>query len=333
MFQIIKKKPLLFHIFGWVILFSFISLLVYTQNNPLPKSIPFKLGFGVFFFYVNYYFLVPEFLLKRKFVPYTIFSFLIITITASIYTVLKFSFGENISDSKIISFIITSFFYVIILFFGIALKIFYKWNEDEKQKLEIVSKKVTSELQNLKNQINPHFLFNSLNSIYSLTLQSSSKAPDAVMMLSNLMRYMLYETNSDYVVLEKEIEYLKNFVKLQKLQIANSENIKLNIKGIITYQKISPLILISFIENAFKYGTDFSGNTKIDINIYIKDNELQFRCENIIGNRTEASNKEYGGIGIKNTKERLKLSYLNKHWLTIEENSKTYIVSLNLKLN
>ncbi|WP_422091060.1 sensor histidine kinase [Tenacibaculum ovolyticum] len=333
MFQIIKKKPLLFHVFGWVILFSFISLLVYTQNNPLPKSIPFKLGFGVFFFYVNYYFLVPEFLLKRKFVPYTIFSFLIITITASIYTVLKFSFGENISDSKIISFIITSFFYVIILFFGIALKIFYKWNEDEKQKLEIVSKKVTSELQNLKNQINPHFLFNSLNSIYSLTLQSSSKAPDAVMMLSNLMRYMLYETNSDYVVLEKEIEYLKNFVKLQKLQIANSENIKLNIKGIITYQKISPLILISFIENAFKYGTDFSGNTKIDINIYIKDNELQFRCENIIGNRTEASNKEYGGIGIKNTKERLKLSYLNKHWLTIEENSKTYIVSLNLKLN
>jgi len=333
MFQIIKKKPLLFHVFGWVILFSFISLLVYTQNNPLPKSIPFKLGFGVFFFYVNYYFLVPEFLLKRKFVPYTIFSFLIITITASIYTVLKFSFGENISDSKLLSFIITSVFYVIILFFGIALKIFYKWNEDEKQKLEIVSKKVTSELQNLKNQINPHFLFNSLNSIYSLTLQSSSKAPDAVMMLSNLMRYMLYETDSDYVLLEKEIEYLKNFVKLQKLQIANSDNIKLNIKGIITHQKISPLILISFIENAFKYGTDFSGNTKIGINIYIKDNELQFRCENIIGNRTEASNKEYGGIGIKNTKERLKLSYPNKHWLTIEENSKTYIVSLNLKLN
>lgn len=328
----LKNKTLLLHLSAWIIVFLFIGLLFYTQNNSIPKPIMVKVCFGLVLFYINYSILIPRFLFKRKFALYILLAAVLVAVVTVVYTHIKFSVLMFEGDSKSSKYFFTAYLFTIPLLFSILLKFFNQWNKDEKRKLKISSKKVTSELQSLKNQINPHFLFNSLNSIYSLTLQNSETAPDAVMMLSDLMRYMLYETNEDNVPLRKEIEYIENYIDLQKLQIANSENIKLNVHGKVSNQKISPLLLISFIENAFKYGTDFSGNTKIDIDIYVKGNELQFKCENIIGNRTEASNKEYGGIGIKNTKERLNLSYPNGHWLAIKENENTYQVKLNLKL-
>ncbi|MDO5980759.1 sensor histidine kinase [Flavivirga spongiicola] len=217
------------------------------------------------------------------------------------------------------------------LVLGTAIKIYEEWIRNDTVKKDIEAQKNVSELEALKNQINPHFLFNSLNSIYSLTVKNSNDAPEAVIMLSELMRYMLYTSNDDFVLLKEELTYIENYIKLQRLRIAKNENVKTNIHGTVSTQKIRPLLFISYIENAFKYGTDFNGNTEVKIDISVKDNELQFKCLNLIGNRTK--NSENSGIGMQNTKDRLQLLYPEKYWLTTGENDDKFIVDLKLKLN
>ncbi len=206
------------------------------------------------------------------------------------------------------NFVIEFFLFSLMILIGIAIRSYVNWLESEKKKDAATSKKTASELQNLKNQLNPHFLFNSLNSIYSLSLKKSDKSSEAIIMLSELMRYMLYDTNHNFVLLEKEIDYIQNYFALQKLQVANNESVILRIQGQITGQMICPLLLISFIENAFKFGTDFSGKTYINIDILIQEKALNFKCENSIGKRSKTSNKN-SGIGLENTIERLNLMY------------------------
>jgi two-component system, LytTR family, sensor kinase len=142
---------------------------------------------------------------------------------------------------------------------------------------------------------------------------------------------MLYETNNEFVSLKSELNYIQNYLKLQRIRIANNENVTLNIHGQILNQKICPLLLISFIENAFKYGTDFKGNTEVKIEININENELQFICINLIGNRK--TDKDSSGIGLQNTKERLELLYPEKHMLLIDERNNRFTVNLTLKLS
>tara|TARA_R110002074_G_scaffold215713_6_gene385534 strand:- start:575 stop:1339 length:765 start_codon:yes stop_codon:yes gene_type:complete len=214
---------------------------------------------------------------------------------------------------------------------GIGIKISDKWNKRELEIEKTKRAQLLSENKYLRYQIQPHFLFNTLNSIYSLTTKKSNDAPEAILTLSELMRYMLYNTDGEYVLLKDELNYIENFIKLQRLRIANNENVKINIRGSITSQRISPFLFISFIENAFKYGTDFKGNTEIKINIIINENELQFKCSNLIGNgkKVEVSS----GIGLGNTKERLQLLYPEKHRLVVKEEDNRFIVTLTLKLN
>lgn len=142
---------------------------------------------------------------------------------------------------------------------------------------------------------------------------------------------MLYETDNEYVTLTKELEYIQNYLKLQRLRIANNKDVILNIHGVISNQKIRPLLFISFIENAFKYGTDFKGHTEVKIEININQDHLTFKCVNIIGNRN--TNKDSSGIGLQNTKERLEFLYPNKHTLEVEERDNRFIVNLSLKLS
>ncbi|WP_165806828.1 sensor histidine kinase [Balneicella halophila] len=193
------------------------------------------------------------------------------------------------------------------------------------------TEQVASELYYLKNQINPHFLFNSLNSIYALTVKKSDQAPEAVITLSELMRYMLYETDHHFVPVEKELQYIENYIKLQRLRMADSSNVTLKVKGDITNKKISPLILISFIENAFKYGVNSSGKTKINIVLTLSNDQISFHCDNAISN-TQKDKNTPEGIGLKNTKERLDLLYSNKYSLEIVHTEDNYSVDLKLDI-
>jgi len=316
------------------LLFFVVAILSYTEGRQINSRIINGVTIGIVVFYINYSILVPVFLLKRKQVLYFIAVIILLIAIYNIYPIVVPmpnrlpSFNPEIQRrGKFIPVI----FNTVIIIIGTVIRIYEQWIINDKKRKEIEAQKNVSELEALKNQLNPHFLFNSLNSIYSLTVKKSNDAPEAVITLSELLRYMLYQANNGFVLLSDELGYLENYIKLQRLRIAKNEGVKINIRGAISTQKISPLLFISYIENAFKYGTDFKGNTEVTIDISIKEEELQFKCVNLIGSRSK--DKENSGIGMQNTKERLLLLYPDNHWLTVEEKDDKFIVDLKLKLN
>lgn len=333
--EIIKNKRQFFiHIFIWGILYSVILFFVYAEIKDITLKVCLRITFTAVIFYINYSLLVPYFLLKKKILPYLFCVVILLLISyLIILNVFGFEFydSRNLLDKRPSKFTIIIFFNSVIIIIGTIIRLYEQWIENDRINKEIEVKKNKTELESLKNQLNPHFLFNSLNSIYSLSTKKSNDTPEAVIMLSELMRYMLYKANDKKVFLKDELQYIENYIKLQHIRIAKNKNVKINIKGEISTQKISPLLFISYIENAFKYGTDFNGNTEIEIDISVKDNELQFKCVNIIGNRSK--DEESSGIGMQNTKNRLELLYPDKHWLTTIEKDNKFMVDLKLKID
>lgn len=214
---------------------------------------------------------------------------------------------------------------------GAMVRIYIEWTKNEVARKKVENEKVTSELQFLKTQLNPHFLFNSLNTVYSLSVKKSENTSEAIINLSELMRYMLYEANQNLVPLEKELDYIKNYVQLQILRLSDSEKVSFNVHGDDKNKKIAPLLFISFIENAFKYGTDFKGKTDVKITITITENTIRFFVKNKIGSyriKTKSS-----GIGLENIKNRLHLLYPKAHQLSIDESDDYYTIDLALNLD
>jgi len=189
---------------------------------------------------------------------------------------------------------------------------------------------LNTEISFLKAQINPHFLFNTLNSIYALTLVKSEHAPDAVVKLSGMMRYSVSEANQSQVSLASEISYISNYIELQKLRITDKIVITFDVTGDPENKDIAPFLLIPFVENAFKYGVNSEENSDIWIKIEINDTDLQMQIENnkVFVRKT----KDYGAsIGIKNTKKRLQLLYPGAHLLKIRDGKYDFTVSLYIK--
>ncbi|MBF4506241.1 sensor histidine kinase [Flavobacterium sp. JLP] len=196
-------------------------------------------------------------------------------------------------------------------------------------RLQSVEKeKVKSELAFLKAQINPHFLFNTLNSIYALALKKDDKTPDAVVQLSELMRYIMTNSNDEVIDLNKEINYINNFISLQKTRLGNTVSVDYKVTGNAFGKAITPLILISFIENAFKHGVNPDQTSEICVYIDIDEEMLTL----FVSNKKTFSVQSDSGIGLQNTIERLSLVYPNKHELKIEDTSEKYIVNLAIKI-
>lgn len=202
----------------------------------------------------------------------------------------------------------------------------------QKQKIELITQNRESEQALLRAQINPHFLFNTLNNIYYLADKKSDKAGRAIMRLSEIMRYMIKESSADKVLLEKEIAYIQGFVDLHKLRIQDNTLIELSINGTIKGHHIVPMLLIPFVENAFKYGTNYENSKGIDIKLNVRINTLVFEVLNYYNPNQQI---EGGGFGLKNVKRRLELMYPNKFDLQIINNSeeKKYLIILTLELN
>lgn len=193
--------------------------------------------------------------------------------------------------------------------------------------------KLKAELSFLKNQIQPHFLFNTLNSLYSLILKKSDQSLDVILKLSELLRYMLYETNSTQVDLQKEINSIKSYIELEKIRYGERIELSLNIWGNIGTNKIAPMIILPFIENSFKHSTKgFNGQAWITIDIGIKENLLKLNIENSLPISSSDQKSIVGGIGLQNVKRRLSLIYPEKHDLKVDVNEESYCVHLNLEL-
>ena len=199
---------------------------------------------------------------------------------------------------------------------------------------DLETRTIQSELNFLKSQINPHFLFNTLNSLYALTLKKSDEAPEVVIKLSEMMRYMLYECNEKNVLLSKEVAYIHNYLSLEKLRHKHMD-IKFDVEGTVGDLKVSPLIFIAFIENAFKHGaSNLISPGFVHIHIHLENDELNLFVENSKAQEMPTmEHKRNGGIGLVNVKKRLAILYHESYHLDIYDNPNTYAVNLWMKLD
>ncbi len=289
--------------------------------------------------YINLLLLIPRFLQKRKWWIY-LFSMMILIGLGIMLNLLTF---DHLSDWLFPGFYFISYyevrdifnFVVIFLATTTLLKLAKGWfelSEQRKQINRLEREKLDAELQALKTQINPHFLFNSLNSMYALSLDKDEKVPDLLLKLASGMRYMLYETNENFVPLEKELEYLQNYLDLQRLRTDHRADIRFKIEGVIREQKLVPLVFIPFVENAFKHG--IKGDIEsvfIDIFLKVEKERLCFEVTNNKGQVDEVPGiASEGGVGLNNVKKRLKLLYGKQYDLIINETSSTYQTILKI---
>ena len=213
-----------------------------------------------------------------------------------------------------------------------SIKITGKWYSNEKERKEMENQKLTAELSLLKSQINPHFFFNTLNNIYSLAIQKSRKTPEAIVKLSELMRYIIYESDKDLVPLKKELEYIRNYVELQQLRLMSNVKITYQIEGIYSDVMIEPLLFLPFIENAFKHGIDYTKDCEIKIKFAIDSDLLVFTVENPLVQQSKKQAAESSGIGLANTKKRLQLLYGDKYELKVNQKDDHFTIELALKI-
>lgn len=329
------------HSLFWVALFILYSLIevllthhpfFYTVSNNVVRLI--LLGGAV---YYNIYRLIPRYLVDKKFLPYLgflVLSVLIVTPLETFLIYLKSSEHPDIRAEVLANlnwYFIPNFF---VLSTSTVVKITVDWYTNIREKQDLMTETMQSELRFLKSQINPHFLFNTLNSLYALTLKKSDLAPDIVLKLSEMMRYMLYECNEKWVPLSKEVNYIANYLELERIRQGNRVDIRYEVQGLVSDQKIAPLMFIPFIENCFKHGL---GNQIskgfVYIQLEVRGNEVDLHIEN---SKAEAMPKQVhprsGGIGLVNVRRRLDLLYPNRYKLQVEDAPTTYAVRLNLSL-
>lgn len=275
------------------------------------------------FFYINYYYLLPKLYFKKRHLPFAawlIFIFLLCLLPDFVlnnYTTAKHNFTFFINSQ------ITLFLFLSVYFITYSIRINLRLKEVERE----IS---NSQLSFLKGQINPHFLFNTLNSIYALALKKSDDTADAIVKLSGMMRYSISEVENKHVLLEKEIQFLVNYVALQKIRLGATCNIQSHIENDNPNDKIIPLVFIAFVENAFKYGVAPEKNPTITIILRNHNGNLSFIISNQKLNKTPEENSTE--IGISNTKKRLDLLYPNKYTLEIEDLESNFTVKLNINL-
>lgn len=295
--------------------------------------------------YLNVYVFMPKFVFKKKYLAYisllvtSLFVMLLVKFNLTYYLV-----SENVwpEGTEVISKLTFNYsvdmmigeLYVIT--FVTAIKITMDWLKEHKRVTDLEKAKLETELLFLRTQISPHFFFNTLNNIYSLSLENSNKTSKIILKLSELMRYFLYETKKNTQSLEKEILSIQNYLELERIRFDENLEINMDISGDIKNKKIAPMLLLSFIENAFKHGANKNiGKIKIDIDFLIKDGFLYFTITNPIPSKDHESQQKNtsGGIGLENVKKRLALGYKkNEYDLKTEEKNNAFIVALKIKL-
>jgi two-component system, LytTR family, sensor kinase len=327
------------HSMFWIFVAILVTLLEAKQSDFL-----FVLSnelINVFFYgllvYFNLNYLVKNYLYKNKFFIYAtlmILAAVIITPIKAVVFYIKFTHYPLTRNELIQNLNWYFLLHVFVAGVSTVIKIIADWARQMRERQELENQTMQSELRFLKSQINPHFLFNTLNNLYALTLKKSEDAPEIVIKLSEMMRYMLYDCNEKQVLLSKEIEYLQNYLDLERLRQHKTTDIQFDVIGDIGQQTIAPLLFIPFLENSFKHGiTNTLEASFIHIRLTAKGNQVEF---DIVNSRPvqlpSTGMKRSGGIGLVNVKRRLQLLYPEAYQLDIQENPDTYHVTLKINI-
>ncbi len=289
--------------------------------------------------YFHLYFLIPRLFNKRFLVFYLLSASTCVILYSYINYNLLVHLPANWVPENMQAFIsrltpnydILEGVIVIILTYALKYTLIAFITQNELLKLQ--KEKVELELNALKSQVNPHFLFNTLNNLYSLTLKNSEKSSEVVLKLSDIMRYVLYQSNEFQVPLQKELDFINNYVELQKIRYNENYKINLAVTGTVNGQMVAPLLLIDFIENAFKHGLDRRFNDgKVDINIKLTTSDFAFTVINSKGHSDDGRVNKTNGIGLINIKRRLELMYPGNYKLDIRDDAEYFEVNLKLQL-
>lgn len=329
-------KNILLHLLFWVIVVFYFAWGFGFKENPKGSIINgiFLLPGHLIMVYTILYFLVPRYLLQRKFLHFSIGMIFLITICFFVYTTItELSIGK-LRDIRRSYFTVGRNIMPFLHIAGIALsiKLLKYWYVQRKQTIEAEKQMMIAELKLLKAQLHPHFLFNTLNNLYSHTLESSSKSPEIVMRLSGLLRFMIYESNVYRIPLSKELELLKNYISLEQLRYGDRLDMSITIHGETEEFQIAPLLLLPFLENAFKHGTSKQlDQCWINLNLSINHSTMQFKLINSLDPSTVGHSAK-GGMGLQNVKRRLELLYKDKYTFENVAQEEVYVVTLNIEL-
>jgi len=327
------------HIVIWLA-FMFLPLVFIESEEGKIRFV--QMGWFLLFliagyFYFNYFFLIPKLLFQKKIVLYILFLVAglgdIILLSETYFYFLETVINPRPHHHHFFGrFALVPLTPALVAFaVSSSIKITSEWFIAERQKKEMEAEKLSSELAFLKSQINPHFLFNILNNICSLARKKSDDTENAIVKLSQIMRYMLQDSKNEKVDLEKEIEYLQNYIELQRLRISDQVKINFTIEGRTNTIMLEPLLLIPFVENAFKHGVSYLENSEINILLKAEINMLFFRIENKVIKNIQEMVPQESGIGLKNVIRRLELLYPGKHKISIKDDGEQYIVELKIQ--
>jgi len=344
-------KRLFIHIILWILVLIFFSFFIGIEGETMKA----KFTFSAFFLpvtmtttYVFIYNLIPNYLLPKryfKFGLYSVYSFIIsavfIIMSAFYGFVLSFNleWNDRFPISKSIFYIMITIYLVVVIACAFTLlKNYYvtlSVNKELKNSIlqgELQIKE--QQLKYLKMQIHPHFLFNTLNTLYAFALHKNEKTPEMILQLSNLLDYIIYQTQKPHVFLADEIKHLQDFIEMEKNRFQDKLYINFTTKGISEYTQIPPMLFLPFLENSFKHGKDESGNLKIDMKLIQDKTDLFFEIINSKSPKEmqEASIENDKGIGLENVKQRLDLLFKNKHTLKIDDKPAQFKVNLKLQL-
>ena len=324
-----KSVKIIFHLIFWTISSLFMSLWLILPSFILgrPDFREIFLGLlaimpiGAIIFYTSY-FTFNFFVRKATRFIYIVIGYIMVI---SIFIIKK---NDIEFAGTILIFLFPVLYFNVLGFF---FKTFIEWIMDRKIKAELEKDKIKSQLELLKSQINPHFLFNTLNNIDVLILDEPKKASDYLKKLSEILRFMLYETDTEKVPLSKEIEYIKKYIELQKIRTLNDKFVNFDIIGETKDRFVVPMIFVHFVENAFKYTTNKKIENAISIRFDISENQLSFMCKNHI-NSTDIAKQDYNGLGLRLIRQRLDLIYKMDYKLNVKNEDNWYIVQLEIKL-
>ena len=328
----------------WIFLFGFPVIFAIDNGIGLSKVFFFRFFCPMFFnfimYYLNYSLLINKFLLEKKTWQFLTANILILIIFLTFLQIVHQFYDQpvHLINNKYIPpppplFIFIRNFLTLAMFVGlsVAIRMTGYWYKTESERKDLEKIHVEAELTNLRSQINPHFLFNTLNNIYALISFSQDKAQNAVLQLSKLIRYVLYASSDLTETVSKEIGFLQNYIELMSLRLSANVNVEVEFDENCTDQNIAPLLLMPLVENAFKHGVDSSLPSFIKIKLTLQPGKLDFFVENSNFSKTDADTSG-SGIGLSNLTKRLQLLYPGKYILDLEKNNETYSAHLFISL-
>lgn len=348
-----KKVAVLLHLAGWIIILV-IPLYLFNTEWPTRTSFTGKFYFNALIygiiFYTNYFFLIPKFYMKKKYLFYlagvVILVLILFYVQRYFHPVLfsesaiekefgqmisRFNDEHNFSGPPFKGFFLYNFFFTSILIsgFSLGLRVSERFTRQEKLQEELVKENLKTELALLKNQVSPHFFFNTLNNIYAMIETKTGDAREAVLQLSRLMRYLLYESEQPMVNISREVEFMRNYIRLMALRLSEKVDLQVSFPEIREEIMLPPLLFIPLIENAFKHGVSYKENCYIHLSLNLEGNSLQFESRNRLIKQDEQE-EPVAGIGIENVRKRLELLYPGQATLEIVQEMNSFIARITI---